>query len=358
MKKLLFVCFAALLVVAFTVPAMAADEPVWNFYGSARMATWSANSDKYITGTNYSDRETRWDLQANSRIGASVTDGAVGGRFEYGEDSPNSNTSLRLMYGTWNFGAGTLEVGQDYTPVFSLLSNQTYGDDDDLVSWGGLYEGRQPMIEVQIAGFRFAAVRPVANAGNIDGQYATLDHERTVLPKLEARYDLRMGPARVGLMAGYNSVNLVSDTNKTKSLTAWVYGIDAEASFGPAYLKALLWGGKNVGNYGIYTNTDSSADWSGTKVTDTDTIGGNLIAGFKVNDMLAFEAGYGYVSSEDDITTNQKDKGKSYYLQATITLAKNVTVTPEVGVFDGMKDDTGVKQGKTTYAGAKWQINF
>jgi len=97
MKKLLVLLAAVAFVVAFTVPAMAAD---WGFYGSARMATFMNDVTPAAPATQ-SDDDLLWDLQGNSRIGASVKAGAIGGLFEYG-----STPNLRQLYGTWNFGGG------------------------------------------------------------------------------------------------------------------------------------------------------------------------------------------------------------------------------------------------------------
>jgi hypothetical protein len=91
-----------------------------------------------------------------------------------------------------------------------------------------------------------------------------------------------------------------------------------------------------------------------------------LCAGFKVNDMLSFEAGYGYAKSERDksITTNfsdDEDDCASYYINAKITVAKGFFIQPEIGKYD-MKDSTvnnvRTDDQDTTYFGAKWQIDF
>jgi len=133
MRKLFVLLAAVAFVVAFTVPAMAAD---WSFYGSARMYTFMSDYSKEYTGTGFSDDDLSWFLQGNSRIGAKVKAGAVSGRFEYG-----SGPSLRLLNGAWNFGGGTLVVGQDYSPIDTFISNQQgpahWGGDIDALPWGG-----------------------------------------------------------------------------------------------------------------------------------------------------------------------------------------------------------------------------
>ena len=82
-----------------------------------------------------------WGLQSNSRIGVTVSNGAVGGGFEYG-----TGVNVRKLYGIWNFGAGTLLVGQTYVPISIFLSNQVFDADADLLAWGAIYKGRRLII--------------------------------------------------------------------------------------------------------------------------------------------------------------------------------------------------------------------
>ena len=119
MKKLILVIAALALIAS---PALAVD---WNFYGSARMATYYLSRD-YNNGTPSdldgggglltsgfdSDDQIQWDLQGNSRLGATVKAENISGRFEFGIDE--SNVSSRRIYGEWDFGAGKLKVGKDY----------------------------------------------------------------------------------------------------------------------------------------------------------------------------------------------------------------------------------------------------
>ena len=82
--------------------------------------------------------------------------------------------------------------------------------------------------------------------------------------------------------------------------------------------------------------------------------------------MLTIEAGYGATECENDLPgMNQDDDTVAYYLQAVITLADGVSITPEIGVFDSEKgySDIGfgpmyMEQPKFTYFGIKWQVSF
>jgi len=345
MKKLLFACFAALMVVAFAVPAMAAD---WNFYGSSRMSTFWETNSKEVTGTGHSDGDLYWDLQGNSRIGANVKAGDVGGRFEYG-----TGINLRLLYGTWNFGGGELLIGQEYTPVNLFYSNQVWGGDNDMLNVGGVYGGRNPAIQVSAAGFKLALVKPAVSAvlGAVDTD--------TKIPRLEASYDLKLGPASISVCGGYNSFDLVDATNHSESLNSWIVAVGARMDFGPAYIGGDVFTGRNLGNYGMYVAGDQTPSLNARgKIQDNKGMGALAVIGFKVNDMFGLEAGYGYIQGDPDISGLDKDETTAYYVQATINLAKGVFITPELGKFDYKEDINNNDQGDFTYFGAKWQINF
>ena len=86
-----------------------------------------------------------------------------------------------------------------------------------------------------------------------------------------------------------------------------------------------------------------------------DAWGVALVAQLALNDMIAFEAGYGHVDLDYGDTTvfsETSDKAQSYYLNMTITLAEGVQVVPEIGVVD--YNESG--QDEITYGGAKCVI--
>jgi len=177
MKKSLIGVLAIALVFGMVGTTLAAD---WNFYGSARVAMfWQTYDDKASsaqeTGASTlaeSDTDLDMHLQTNARIGANVKAGDVSGRFEYG-----SGPNLRLLYGTWNFGAGSLTVGQAYTPIDCLISGQVIDDDINMLKDGMAYEGRLPLLQLQFSGLKIALVTP-----SVSGENADTD---VVIPKVE-----------------------------------------------------------------------------------------------------------------------------------------------------------------------------
>lgn len=118
----------------------------------------------------------------------------------------------------------------------------------------------------------------------------------------------------------------------------------------------------NPGFTGVGTKSDersvvSPAFWDGSGGTDdTKSWMASLVGGFKMTDMLTFEAGAGY--RVDDPDQGEKSKIWSYYIQAVIGLAPGVWLVPEVGYTDFDEKFNGDAQGREFYAGAKWQIDF
>ncbi|MFO8163543.1 MAG: porin [Thermodesulfobacteriota bacterium] len=340
MRKLLVLLSAVAFLVAFTVPAVAAD---WNFYGSARMYTFI---NDVTPAEGDSDDDLSWFLQGNSRIGAMVKAGDISGRFEYG-----SGPSLRLLNGAWNFGAGSLLVGQDYSPVDVFISNQQgpakWGGDIDMLAYGGIYDGRVPQIKLSMAGFQLALLEP--KGATLEG----LGDTDTSIPRIEASYTFKAGPLALKVLGGYNTcdIELGSDSY---GIDSNVFGLMAKYATGPFSIAGNYYMAQNAGNYGLLQDAAfGTAAVVDNSVEDSDSAGYLLVVGFKASDMIRLEAGYGNVSNERG---DLEAEVTSYYLQAPIALAKGMSLVPEYGVVE--YDVGGEDAGDISYYGTKWQIDF
>jgi hypothetical protein len=379
MKKLFAVLASLAILAAFAVPASAAEGDVearikaieeafqcsWKFYGSARVTTfWEKDSiERSVTGLD-KDTDMAWAMQGNSRIGGSVKLGDVSGRFEYGHTAANGAT-LRLLYGEWNFGAGKLTLGQDYTPMTFWVSNQVWGGDNDLLGFGQLYDGRSQQVKLTFGNFQIAGINPVTGTGVVGFPTADID---TTIPKLAASYDFKGGPVKariMGMYQTYDVVRVVAGAENEQGVDGWQLAAGMVYDMGPFFLKGDLYYGENIRNLGqsSVASVGDRAVWDGNSIVDGETLGFALIAGFKMNDSVIFEVGYGQANNEVEFGgIAQSQDVKAYYLQATINLAKNVFIVPEIGKLDyGEIETTGaadVDQGDMTYFGAKWQINF
>jgi len=369
MKKFIVFFAAIAMVGAFAFSAVAAD---WSFYGSARMSTFSAERSKELVGTlggnavAYDDTDTTWDLQSNARLGANVDAGDVTGRFELGlQDETAAATGgvyARIIWGEWDFGGGKLGVGKHYTPLTNLYSGQAYGNDAGLLSYGAIYFGRKAMVQLTFGGFKVALVEPTGAGVTLDdGSF--LDTNITI-PSIYAKYKFKTDTFFVEGFGGYGSYDQVGINDKEYSIDSNMFGVGAGADFGAFYFKANVYAAQNGSALGSSEAETANAVYNATTdgFDDTDTIGYLALVGFKANDMLKFEAGYGATNHE--VTSNgveTENDANSWYLQAVVTLAPGVFIVPEVGRLD--LDDTTVggvstAQGDTTYFGCKWQINF
>jgi len=390
MRKLIAFLLAAGLVFVFSAPAPAADKTVeerlkaledtigtWTFYGSARMATFyeKANSDLINdqlldaeTDLSYPDEKTtRWGLAGNSRIGAKVIKGNFGGRFEIGFKEGQA-LGVRLLYGTYTFNDVTILWGQDYTPLDDWdYSNQVFAWDNDLAGWGVLDESvngpRVPQVKIIYKGFQLALVE---NAGLPVGGL-TADDVKTeiVLPHLEARYTLTLNDKFTGdIFGGANTYKVKSESLKIdKSISSYALGVGGKCTLDPVFVNAMLWYAENGRNLGLHQADAAGAiiDPTTGDITKDKDFGGALIIGANIQ-KVTVEAGYGYVRSKNDAAGSDKNDAQNYYLQAVIPVAAangaKLSITPEIGVYDYKKDATGVAEGKATYAGAKWQLDF
>lgn len=324
MKKLIVFVAALALVAGSAMTAAAAD---WNFYGSSRVSTFYEDFDLADT-TNYEQ-----GLQGNARIGANVkVSDELTGRFEYG-----TGVNVRILWGEWDFGGGQLGIGQHYSPLNMFYSNQVYGSDTDLLAYGGVYGGREAMIQLTFGDFQIAAIDPSAPAG-----------AETDFPALEISYDFKMDAFSLAFAAGYQTYEAAGGTD----IDSWVVALGGKVNLGAGYVGGNVYAGQNAGDL-MWIDTGGS-NGKGSAAGDVDNMGFIIAAGFKVNDMFAFEAGYGYNEAELDVTGATEDEVQAYYVQSTITLAPGVFITPEIGMIDF--EETG--QEELLYYGAKWQINF
>ena len=343
MKKLLCIICTLMLT---GICAHAAD---WQFYGSARIQTFVEDSDP---GTSTGSPNTSYVqyLQNNARIGAFVrASNSITGRFEYGTD-----VDVRLLYGEWDFGAGSLLVGQAFSPLNINYSNQVWWDDTNLTDMGGVYSSRNPMIQLTFGEFKIALLETdtlVPSSGTSETEVKR--------PKVEASYRIKGDAWEFKLAGGYSSYHLIYRGNDYK-LNSWIAAAGGKVNVGPFLLAGTFWGGQNPGTYTLQNQAYDTPlfDTSSGAVIDCDGYGYTLIAGYTLNDMFYFETGYGETKADIDYGGYVKDRVYSYYIQSRITLAPGVFVIPEVGLVHWGNDRISIDYGETVYYGAKWQINF
>ena len=373
MKKIILAIAAVALIAS---PALAVD---WNFYGSARMQTFY-NSRDFGNTTDVSDLDggdttlpadfdeddqVRWDLQGNSRLGATVKAENIGGRFEFGISE--SNVSSRRIFGTWDFGAATLKVGKDYGPVTQFVSGQAFDTDLGLLGYGAAYGGRNGQVALAFGGFEVALI---TNQGDNIRGLTTGDVDQ-YLPRIEAGWGMSFDTWNFGLLGGFQwyEIEDAGPNDEDVDVTSWLIGGDVGVNFGPVYLKAAGSYGQNWSDAGwaaggtSNTSVQAGATFDGDDDTDDVDVGqALLVAGWKFTDQLTFETGVGYLYTDSDAPGEDDSDTYVWYLQGVISMAPGVWLLPEVGYFDfgdDFSDDgNGRDAGDQLYVGAKWQIDF
>lgn len=393
----------AVFFVFFTGSAYAAAE--WNFYGSARVSTFYSDwendflrAGNPILGTGADTSNYEQALNGNARIGAKIkVSDTLTGRFEYG--TKYGSADVRILWGEWNFGAGSLGVGKHYTPLLMPYSNQVYNifamgkGDTNMSLFGMLYGNRESQIRLKFGNFQIAAVAPrvrvhydftsPATPGSTPIS-ATLaipgaqPNTEVKMPNFQAKYKLEFDSGHINLAGGYQNFEVVGGS-KSYDVTSYVLAVGGRLNVGKAYFKGNLWGGQNVGNLAdifvgsqVFSTMSNAAakdmDGAGTGfarwrdgtvagttqgITDNDALAFLAVAGYEIRKGLYVEGGYGYTKTKLDEVGATKDDAQTWYLQSTVFLAPGVFLTPEIGGLDGKDNNLDV-----FYAGIKWQINF
>ncbi len=401
MKELTIIVIALVVGIAAVFAATASGNE-WKLYGSARMATFWTSQDygdlsesrTNLTGDDVfgrsSLRDLQWNLQGNSRIGATVKGDKLDGRIEVGvNDNPTGggNVTARRIYGVWSFADGWgLKVGKDFTPITFFLSNQVFDADNNLEFVGEAYGGRHGQIALEGKGFKFAAITPSPTTlDNLAGTVADATTESKI-PKFEASYQFNFTDAMsVHAFGGWQYYNLfwlepVSAAKIEESVNSYTVGVGADLNFGPFFVKPQVsyytngsvagWLNTNLGLNSSLPQQTPFINETGRGIVDIKSLMAMLAVGFTPTESLGLEAGVGYLKSDSDDyrladgqSVNFKNTYLEYYLQAVITMAKGVYLVPEVGFRDygkleGNPAEPDEDLGSLFYLGSKWQIDF
>lgn len=352
MKKIIV---AALALALMAGSAYAAE---WNFYGEAMIYTVWTDEDQ-IDGSNDGDTQFAEGLYDASAIGAEVkVSDELSGRFEYG--AADGNADVVLLYGEWNFGSGILTVGKAYSPINVTYSNQLVaGEEEQDLGLGGFGDFDQDeisQVKLTFGGFSIALLNPEEDAyintnGTLNSENDTYETQ-AVIPMIAACYKAGFDMGEVQIAGGYNTFEI----NDDEDVDAFGIGLGAQLNFGAFGIFGTFVWGENIANLGTATGTqyEGKAVYNNGDVDDCESIGGTIGVAYTVNDMLALEAGYGYIHDDYDVDGKSTSIAQSYYLQAPITLAPGVTVTPEVGMIDERES----RLNETVYFGACWAIAF
>lgn len=426
MRKLSVVFIALAMVFAFSVNAMAAQALFYTekerlptaptkeieIYGSVRLQTFiqDFSADGVITPTNRDDTDLVWSLDdGSSRFGVRFKSGKVGANVEirprdqqptdpaYG--SFGRTTLLRHWYGSYDLGFGNLIVGYTWTPTFNPICNEC------LVGGGGILDGYGDMggstrkaglqlhmpVKMVNGLLKVALLEPTtrSNAGsgrvNADGTVVAagvpavtvvgggFTDTDTTLPAIEASFAGAFGPLRFTVRGGWNTFDLEDPaTNASESIDSFLAALDLTYSMGPFYVRGLGYVGQNLASFG--SHAPSSVGTFGflptltnvggvATIEDTDNFGFFAVAGFKFNDMISVEAGWGTRTAEQDaLGVTSEDTKSAFVVFVPISITPAFVITPEVLFADEGEIERGgvvvADRGSTLRYGIYWRIDF
>jgi len=407
MKKLLVFAFAALLLVSYSVPAMAdvqlygrvyfdtawlkSDKETANLAG---LGTRSANQPGNLTGsqtllfagdsasaynatTVFDDSDLVFGLDTTiSRFGARFSSGKVSGLVEM---RPYAGSQARHWYGAYDFGSFELLLGKWWDPLFfmSEAPMNLFG--------GGIVYGVNPSGD---GVGRPAQARLKFELPNKLGQwyisfqenYGTLTGTGTgatdidyTIPKITTSLRLNFGQfsiAPYGLYQTFEEVARVGTTETSYDIDSWALGLSGNAKFGPFYLGGNIWTAENPQNAaGGAVTAAYSWGWPARflrgNIVDTDAWGFQAVAKFKFNDMVSIEMGYQGTQMEREAATagNPKDENEFYQFDIVlpIVIAKGFILYPTFAIFDEKDvriDNVTTDEGQHTMYGFVWELNF
>jgi hypothetical protein len=343
--------------VAMAAPAFGATT----FYASVRYDTFYL-TQKADTVTNAAGDDSATtvinEAQSNSRIGAKFSEGNLSGQWEMGLTASN----LRLAYGVYKFGGGSLLVGQTYNP-WTFFSDQAYWSDNGNIGFGALYDGRQSQVKLTLdSGLYVTFVNPHTGTALV-----TDSVQYVQLPKVGIGYDGKAGNTSFGGGFAYQTYKEKNEAaNWDENINAFLLYAHAAVNVGMVTIKTNVHYGQNVGTFGLSGRTMGTPTLTATGgVDNTDGYGGFLAVSAKVSPTVGVNVGAGFTrDKKDDVDYDQT----TVYVNAPIEIAPHFHVVPEfdyfhfnqAGAYNLGQSNVGLSSDiKDVYVvGAKWQFDF
>jgi hypothetical protein len=397
MKKLLVLGMAALLLVAFSVPAMA-DVKIGgiiftDFYFIDRdkdnMFNPNRGNESYqntaIQVPNITRLYGRWTNEDNVGMYIEFGLGQGGGGIDASSSDDQNSAVVRHAYGWWDVNPMfQILAGHTTTPFSPLNPNQLLGTRSGSVNiigvgYGDYYAGRF----AQVRGtFKFgkavkleiALVDP-NGAQSAGGQFYRVPYSanNTVIPRIDIALPLYLGPVHLypGIMWQDRSVDVPAGTTIDDSVTTWIATLGTKIGFGPFAFSGEFNYGENWGNtrglagYSQPARISSASVKADGNINNAETwswwvdlsykfgvVTPSLIFGMMNTDSKAVVGGV-------DVDTNAQSL--MYGISVPIDLAKGFRIRPELMWYDDGDYDVGntsSNYGKYMIAGVQFQITF
>jgi hypothetical protein len=404
MKKLFIVGIAALLLVVFTVPAMAKVKMggivFTDFYYLDRdrenSQAWGTGNDPYQVTTiqlpNITRLYGRWTNEDNVgmfiELGVGQSSGAV-------DLNSSSGVALRHAYGWWDVTPSfQIMAGKSTTPFSPLNPSQMIGTRSGSVNiigvgYGNYYSGRF----AQVRGtFKFGKMGRVAltlvdpNGGQrfnnaflnyfpIEIQGATLgvDYQtNTKLPRIELAVPLYFGPVSIypGFLYQNRTIDVINPafSRFDDSLDTYAGSLGVKGGFGPFGFAAEGNWGRNLGNTRGLIGTSAPAAIASAQanangiINNATTYGYWFDVWYKIGPVTPHVM-FGQLHSNVDSNLQElKATSSMWGFSVPIDLAKGFRIRPELMWYDDGEIQFGGQDfqdfGKYAIYGVQFQITF
>jgi hypothetical protein len=410
MKKLFVVGMAALLLVAFSVPAMA-DVKIGgiiftDFYYLNRNQDNHMFQKGKISGiytpqtTSYSNTAIqvpnitrlygRWTNEDNVGMYIEFGLGQGGGGIDASSSDDQNSATVRHAYGWWDVNPMfQIMAGHSTTPFSPLNPNQLLGTRSGSVNiigvgYGDYYAGRFAQVRGtfkfgKVAKLEIALVDPngsqAAGVPYIPNFFPTpYNNNNTVIPRVDISVPLYLGPVHLypGFLWQRRGVDLAPGSTVDDNITTWIATIGGKFGMGPF---AFMFEGNYGENWG---NTRGLAGFSAPAMMSPATLksDGNIYNAETWSWWVDLSYKFGpvapsFIFGMMDTKNNAiyggddykvKSQSMMYGISVPIDLAKGFRIRPELMWYDDGKlktDDMGdVNLGKYLIAGVQFQITF
>jgi len=384
---------AALLLVAFTMPAMAKVKVGGIIFTDFYYLDRDSNNKRVYNPAAFGDdsyTNTRISLNPITRFYARWTnEDNVGMYIELGMGGANGSTgvSVRHAYGWWDVNPMfTIMAGHSTTPFSPLNPSQLLGVNSDSmniigIGYGDFYSGRFPQVRGtfkfgKAVRFEVALVDPngTAVANGMEGPWPTYE-TNTKIPRIDISLPIRAGAFAIypSFLYQHRTVDLPAGNTVNNDIDTYVGSLGFKAGFGPFGIAAEGQFGNNWGNTRgqIGGPHNPAAVLANAVIKDNNQINDAETYSFWFD--FSYKFGpvtphliYGQMKkkNEDAFNYNVEAKTQMWGFSVPIVLAKGFQVRPEIMWYDdgdNSNDNPAVASddnGKYAIYGVQFQITF
>ena len=406
MKKLFVIGMAALLLVAFTMPAMAKVKiggiVFTDFYyidrnkanTVARGMGTNAFTHTAIQVPNITRLYARWTNEDNVGLYIELGLGLDGGQSQDSPSEGSGSARVRHAYGWWDISPSfQIMAGKSTTPFSPLNPSQLIGTRSGSVNiigvgYGDFYSGRFAQVRGtfkfgKVARLAIALVDPNGTlAGGSYGPWGTLNTDyqtNTKLPRIDIGVPIYLGPVHIypGLLYQHRTVDIINPAlaGANNDVDTIIGSLAIKAGFGPFGVAVEGNYGQNWGNArglagisppitsGVRPGMGSATLKNNNQINNADTYSFWIDLNYKFGPITPHLM-YGQMKTKNESAAGleQEAKTQMWGFSVPIDLAKGFRIRPEIMWYDDGKfsqaGSDSVDMGKYFIAGVQFQITF